>query len=116
MPARDLAPPCQDAAPLIKSSRPSGQYLVVYSEGVDARAMTAQLAASYQFTAIYVFVGAPFRGSAPCLPLKLWPSCGVSLPSITFRRLASCCCLTPGSTPASSENLQLGIAGLTESS
>lgn len=62
MPARDLAPPCQDAAPLIKSSRPSGQYLVVYREGVDARAMTAQLAASYQFTAIYVFVGAPFQG------------------------------------------------------
>jgi len=61
-PVRDIPPPCDGAAPLVKSIKPSGRYLVVYRDGVDARLVTAQLSAKYAVTPIYVFVGPPFQG------------------------------------------------------
>lgn len=63
-PVHEFTPPCDMPAPLAKSSRPGAGYIFIYHDGVDARALTATLAAKYSFTPRHIYIGAPFRGFA----------------------------------------------------
>jgi hypothetical protein len=50
-----ISPPCPDPAPLLGEPTEAPGYIVVYRDGTDASAVTAELAAKYEFTPRHVY-------------------------------------------------------------